>query len=194
MSILLKGIDYFILKPIEWLTKLTAFLAALSLVLIALLISTEVASRALFGSSIGISWEFSAYLMAMLFFFGSAYTLRTEGHVRVSLLLQTLPPRGARLLDLAVTLLACVISVFLATALFDLASTSLAHDNRSLTPSRTPLAIPQFLVAAGALSMSLAFIARFLKVWLFSAALKDQVPANAHEQEQATLANAQGEL
>jgi TRAP-type C4-dicarboxylate transport system permease small subunit len=139
----------------------------------ALLISSEVASRAFIGSSTGISWEFSTYLMATLFFFGAAHTVRTEGHVRVSLLLQALPPRAARLLDLTVTLLALAVCVFLTAALFDLALTSLARNHRSLTPIRTPLAIPQLFVAFGALCVSLALASRFLKLWLFPAAFQE---------------------
>src|SRR3546814_16349152 len=87
--------------------------------------------------------------MAASFFLGLAYTLRTGGHVRVSLVAEQLPPKAAWLLDIVATLVAIWFSAFISYAMVQFAWASYAGGSVSFTATATPLAIPQSVVALG---------------------------------------------
>ena len=60
------------------------------------MILSEIAARSLFNISISFAWEYSAYAMGVAMFGGAAFTLRTGGHIRVSLLGSRLPPAASQ--------------------------------------------------------------------------------------------------
>jgi len=144
----------------EWCARL----AALSLLMMAVLMLAEVFARNLLAQSLTFSWEYAGYLMGAAFFFGAAYTLRTGGHVRVSLLAEHVPAPVARLLDVAVTLVGVAVSGFLVYALGDLTLTSYQRSIVSFTPVQTPLIYPQGVLAVGALFLLLQMIARLARL------------------------------
>lgn len=165
------------LRALDRLSTLLAALAAVSLVAMTLLMLAEVVARNLLHQSLTYSWEFSGYLMGLVFFFGAAYTLRTNGHVRVTMLAEALPPRFARLLDIFATLVGLLVTGFIFYALADLTLTSFQRGVKSFTPTQTPLIIPQGLLALGALLLFLQMVARLIRLWRGQA--PDQVAEDA---------------
>ena len=129
------------------------------------LMLAEVVARNVFVQSLTFSWEFSGYLMGATFFFGAAYTLRSGGHVRVSLLAESLPPAAARVLDMAATLLGIAVTLFILYALADLTLTSFKRGILSFTPTQTPLIFPQGVLAVGGLILSLQMLARLIRLF-----------------------------
>ncbi len=126
-----------------------ALFSAVAMILIVLLILLEVFLRSLFNTSTMVTDEYSAYLLVILVFFGLGYTLSTEGHIRVKVVLSRLSERTRHLLDALVAAAATALTGF---ALFF--SISLVREAYSLrmvseTPSQTPMWIPQLAIPVG---------------------------------------------
>lgn len=155
-----------LLRLIDGLSAAAAVLAAACLVLLAVAILAEVASIAFFQRSLDFTWEYAAFLMAGAYFLGLAWTLNSGGHVRVMILQEHLPPAVNRAVELAATLAALVIAVFLTAALSKLAWSSFLDGSRTFTVTATPLAIPQTAVAIGAFLLCLQLVARAIRLVL----------------------------
>jgi len=141
-------------------------LAAACLALLAIVILIEVISVWAFNKSLEFSWEYGAFFMAGAFFLGLGWTLSEEGHVRVGILAEHLPPAAARYLDIGATVVALVISTFLTLSLVGLAWSSFVDGSRTFTATATPLIIPQAVITAGALILTLQLIARLVRLVL----------------------------
>lgn len=140
-----------------------AILAALFLALICLLLFAEIITRLVFGATLGDSWEFAAYFMSLTFLLGAAYTLRTGGHVRVSLLRSDNKKRDA-VVEFAASGFALALAAFMALALSDLAWQSYVRGITSATPAQTPLYLPRSGWALGAWLLVLQLIARLVAI------------------------------
>lgn len=156
------------LKIVDAISKGLGALAALLMVSIAVMILSEVAARSLFNYSLSFAWEYSAYAMGVSMFFGLAYTLRTGGHIRVSLLASSIPPRAAYWIDVLCTIFALAIAAFITVAVAQLAWRSYLSGSVSATISETPLFIPQGAIAIGALFLAIQLLVRLVR--LFSGA------------------------
>lgn len=163
-----------ILRYIDRLANWAAALAAACLLVMAALMLGEVVARSAFAQSLVFSWEFSGYLMGATFLFGAAHTLRSGGHVRVSLLAEHMPPPVARGLDIFSTVVGIVVTAYILYALCDLTYSSFTRDIVSFTPTQTPLIVPQGVLAAGALLLFLQMVARMIR--LFRAEAPDLEP------------------
>lgn len=156
-------IDAF-LRYIDRLSIWAAALAAACLLSMAILMMGEVVARSAFAQSLVFSWEFSGYLMGAAFLFGAGYTLRSGGHVRVSLLAEHVPSGVARALDYFSTLVGVAVTAYILYALCDLTYSSFTRDIVSFTPTQTPLIIPQGVLAVGALLLFLQMLARLIRL------------------------------
>ncbi len=152
------------LRHVDRLAVWAAALAAACLLLMAVLMMGEVIARSAFTESLIFSWEFSGYLMGATFLFGAAYTLRSGGHVRVSLLAEHVPPKVARGLDYFCTVVGIVVTAYILYALCDLTYSSFKRDIVSFTPTQTPLIIPQGVLAVGAVLLFLQMVARLVRL------------------------------
>lgn len=155
------------LRLTDRLAVWAAAVAAVCLLSMAILMMGEVIARSAFTQSLVFSWEFSGYLMGATFLFGAAYTLRSGGHVRVSLLAEQAAPGVARGLDYFCTLVGIVVTGYILFALCDLTYSSFKRDIVSFTPTQTPLIIPQGVLALGALLLFLQMVARLIRLIRF---------------------------
>jgi TRAP-type C4-dicarboxylate transport system permease small subunit len=146
------------------LSSIAAALAAAALVCIVLLVIAEIVSRSIFNSSILFAVEWATYMQAALILCGAGYTLRTGGHIRVSLSFELLPAKITRGIDLVATAIAIWISGFLAYAMTDLAFDALIDRTLSAWPSQTPLFIPQLAAAVGAVALFVELLGRLLSL------------------------------
>lgn len=145
---------------------MAAALSALLTVSIVVMILSEIVARSLFNYSLSFAWEYSAYAMGVAMFGGAAYALRTGGHIRVSLLASSVPPRAAYWIDVFCTVVAIAISVFISYALVQFAWRSYLAGSTAPTVSATPLVIPQAAIAIGAALLSLQLVARLARLLL----------------------------
>jgi TRAP-type C4-dicarboxylate transport system permease small subunit len=109
----------------------------------AVLVTMEVLLRKFFNYSIGGADELSGYAFAVATTLGFAYALFERAHIRVDALLVILP-RGLRI-ALSFFGLALLIgfAAIIGLQAWSLVGDTLQHGSRSITPMRTPLAIPQ---------------------------------------------------
>ncbi|MEM9605219.1 MAG: TRAP transporter small permease [Pseudomonadota bacterium] len=109
----------------------------------AVLVTVEVVLRKLFNTSIGGADELSGYAFAVATSLGFAYALFERAHIRVDALLVVLP-RGARI---ALSFFGLALLIGFAAVIgwqaWALVGDTLQYGSRSITPLRTPLAIPQ---------------------------------------------------
>ena len=155
-----------LLKYLDSLSRIVAATAAIVTVSIAIVIISEIIARSVFNYSFSFAWEYSAYAMGIAMFCGAAFTLRTGGHIRVSLLQSILPNGAIYGVDIVCTVLGVLISGILAYSLSMLAWGSFLSGSTSPTISATPLIIPQGLIAFGAGLLALQMLARLIRLIL----------------------------
>jgi len=125
------------------LARYCAWLGGALLLVAAVLVSTEVLSRKLLTFVYSGSDELAAYLFAAGTALSLAHVLITRGHVRIDALYLHLPARVRAVMDVVALLLMLVLAGTLIERGFDLVHTNFTEWNRSNTPLRTPLALPQ---------------------------------------------------
>lgn len=162
------------LRFVDFLCRASAWVAAALLAMVAVLGMAEILSRWWFNYSIPIAFEYSSYALAFIMFGGSAWALRQRGHIRVNLIMQVLGPGARRVADLIATLFALGVSLYLSYALILFTSRTFARDSVSFFPSQTPLGWPQLALTVGACLISLALLARLLRILI-------KEPAEAEE-------------
>jgi len=141
-----------------------AALAALAMVLLLLAVLSSV-----FGRQVGLNLTgldgYAGYLLAAAGFLSLAHTLRRGEHIRVTLVLQALPPRWQRPLELW----ALAAGVFL-SGLFAWYSCRLAWQSREFNDvstggDATPLWLPQLSMALGAVVLLVALTDELVLEW-----------------------------
>jgi len=140
------------------------FLSSLFMILITVLIGLEVLLRSLFNTTTHISTEYSTYFFIALVSLGLGYTMKEDGHIRITLLTGRLKGKPKMIQELAVTMLALAISAFILYF-----SVLMAYDTYSLgmkadTVSETPLYIPQITIPIGVLLLIFQLISRILRI------------------------------
>jgi TRAP-type C4-dicarboxylate transport system permease small subunit len=165
------------LKAIDGLTRLSAWVAAALLAILAVLGIAEILSRALFNYSIPIAFEYSSYMLAFIMFGGSSWALREGGHIRVSLIMGPLSPRLRRLVDIAATFIALAVATYATYAIISFTAGTYQMGSKSFFPSETPLGIPQTALAAAITLLALALLARLIRL------LIGEAPENENPEE-----------
>jgi TRAP-type C4-dicarboxylate transport system permease small subunit len=153
-------------KVINAIDRLSGFggWAAGSMMSAALLIVVaEIVTRSVFGKTLYISDEYSGYLMAMLTFFGLAYTLRERGHIRMMFLLHVLKGRRKVLYNMACMVVGFLFCLGLIWFTGEFFWDSLVNQSQSMQITETYLAIPQAFLPVGSFFLLLQFAAEFLK-------------------------------
>ena len=152
------------LRAVDGLCRWAAYASAAILAALFVLGFVEILSRKILNYSIPIALEYSQYMLVILMLGGSAWALREGGHIRVTLLFQALGPRARRVVDFAATTFALIISLFLTRAFIAFTIVTYERGSRSFFPSETPLAWPQTAVAFGISLISLALVARLIRL------------------------------
>jgi TRAP-type C4-dicarboxylate transport system permease small subunit len=151
------------------------WLAALCLVGIAVLVGAQLAGRIVdgiltlsgrgaYGIVILSLAEFSGFLLAAASFFALAATLKSGGHIRVTILLSMLGERWRRWVEAAVLAAATVIAVYGAFYLGRFAYFSWLFHEVSPGVIPAPLWIPQAAMTVGAVMLVVALIDELLIV------------------------------
>ncbi|MEP3112209.1 TRAP transporter small permease [Nisaea sp.] len=125
----------------------------------AFLVTLEVVLRKLFNTSLAGADEISGYAFGVATSLGLAFALFERAHIRVDALFLILPRPLRMFLNFFGLALLIGFAVIVTWMAWGLVADTLQHGSRSITPMRTPLAIPQipwlagwmFFVACGAL-------------------------------------------
>jgi TRAP-type C4-dicarboxylate transport system permease small subunit len=153
-----------LLKVIDAICDAGAAVAGVLLLALFGLGLAEIVMRDLFGVSLSFAIEYAGYLLILVLFLGSGWTMREGAHIRVNLVSARLSPRAQRALDIACTAVALGIAVFVAWAVVRYGLGTLVRGTKSYFPSATPLAWPQLAFAAGPCILVLALVARLIRL------------------------------
>ncbi len=144
------------INAMDRFTRCLSLLSGVALGAVAVFIVLEIVLRNLFGISLHFLWELGVFVHMSAVFLGLAWTLRTGGHIRVTLLKSVLP-RGAEWLGLG---LGFVISLYVSSALVQLCWSYFKSGRTSGSITDTPLVYPSAIIAFGACLLSLQILMR----------------------------------
>jgi TRAP-type C4-dicarboxylate transport system permease small subunit len=152
-----------LLKGIDACSKLGAYLSAFSMIVIVTLIFVEIICRSLFGISTMVSDEFSGYLMVTTVMAGLGYTLETDSHIRITILLVKLGPRLRSFMDILATCFATVLTLFIFYHAALMVYDSYSYDMRADSISETLIYLPQLVVPLGLAGLILQLFGLLLR-------------------------------
>ena len=130
------------------LYRLSGYIAAIFLILVATFILTGIASR-IFGFYIRGLAEYSGYCMAASSFLALAYTFGEKGHIRITLFLEKANKSIRRYLELWCLSIATFFSGFLFFYFVKMLMISIKFQERSEGADEILIWIPQVTVALG---------------------------------------------
>ena len=130
------------------LYRLSGYVAAIFLILVAIFILTGIASR-IFGFYIRGLAEYSGYCMAASSFLALAYTFGEKGHIRITLFLEKSNKRIRKYLELWCLSVATFFSGFLSFYFLKMLLISFNFQERSEGADEILIWIPQVPVALG---------------------------------------------
>lgn len=138
------------------------------LVGLALLISADIVLRELRTAGvIDFNWQFvsewSAYLVVLVVFAGLAYTLRSDGHITVSLLVRHLPARIQAGVALAMAAISEVVLVYMLYRGILWMELAIKRGITSTSVLKTPMWIPNLFVVGGLALFALAVLLYILR-------------------------------
>ena len=143
------------------LYKLSGYIAALFLILVAVFILTGIASR-IFGFYIRGLAEYSGYCMAASSFLALAYTFGEKGHIRITLFLEKSNKSIRRYLELWCLSIATFFSGFLSFYFAKMLIISFNFQERSEGADEILIWIPQVSVALGSTIFFICVLHNFI--------------------------------
>ena len=163
---------------IDGLTLLTGWMAALSLVAAALIITEAVIARKLFGVSTIWQIQASVYLLIFSVFAGAPFVQKNEFHLNVDLLIIHFSPKTREIILIVVSIATCLLVLLLAWYAWPMWWESVVNNEHSSSLWGPPLWIPYFFLPLG---MSLLFLQYIVYIFRKINALRKE------EQEIAVL-------
>ncbi|MBG6211034.1 TRAP-type C4-dicarboxylate transport system permease small subunit [Labrenzia sp. EL_126] len=125
------------------------WIAGAALLATAFMVGLEVILRKLFNTSLGGADEISGYVFAAATTWSYAAVLRKKGNVRIDVFYNLLPLPGKIVLDIVSFLMLGALFVLIGWFGFELVLNTINTGRISVTPLRTPLAIPQIAWISG---------------------------------------------
>lgn len=139
-----------IIDIIEKISNVMAWVSAVLLGLMTVMILVEIFLWNLFEKTTLIADEYCAYGLAAIIFLGAGYCLKERGHIRITLILSMLPPKLSRVVTFVSTGITTVFMGYLWWYLFKMVRSAYRYDSTSGTLTNTPLWIPQTIMLIGA--------------------------------------------
>ena len=144
-------------KALDLLYDSAAGLAALFMVLLLLTVLSSIIGRE-FQFTIPGTDAYAGYFMAASAFLALAHTLRRGEHIRVNLILTSLPAAWRRRLEICAGVASVFLGVLLAMFSVRLVMQSIEFNDISTANDATPLWIPQLTMAIGTIIFLIALI------------------------------------
>jgi len=143
------------------LYRLSGYIAAIFLILVAIFILTGIASR-IFGFYIRGLAEYSGYCMAASSFLALAYTFGEKGHIRITLFLEKSNKSIRGFLELWCLSAATIFSGFLSFYFIKMLIISIKFQERSEGADEILIWIPQVSVALGSTIFFICVLHNFI--------------------------------
>ncbi len=148
---------------IDRLTDVFAYLSAFLLIITIILIVANITLMSLTGKSIMITDEYSAYMFAGFVMFGLAYTLKNNGHIRISVLTSRLSPNIQMIFRVYALIAVFIFTVYIFYYSVYMVYQAYIYQMRSDTVAQTLLWIPQLVMPIGFLVLALQIISEIIK-------------------------------
>jgi TRAP-type C4-dicarboxylate transport system permease small subunit len=158
-------------------SRMLAWLGGALILGSAFLVTLEVFLRKFAGVSLAGADEISGYAFGVATSLGFAFALFERAHIRVDALFLLMPRFLRVILNLFGLLLLVGFAAIIAWMCWQLVGDTLKHGSHSITPMRTPLAIPQLPWLAGWLIFVLCGVLLFFGA-LFSTLRGDSASAD----------------
>ena len=139
----LKGLDRIALRLV--------WLGGALLIMAAVIVTVDVILRKIFNISMAGSDELSGYAFGVATTLSLSYALIHRSNIRVDALYQHLPSKLCAILDIIGNILLIAFVSYVAWRGFLMLADTWSNGSRSISPLRTPLAIPQTIWFAGLL-------------------------------------------
>lgn len=140
---------------IDGLTRVTGWMAALSLVAAAFIVTEGVVVRKLFGVSTIWQIQASVYLLMFSVFAGAPFVQKNESHLNVDLVIIHFSPKTREIILVIVSAATCLLALLMAWYAWPMWWQSVADNMHSESLWGPPLWIPYFFLPLG---MSLLFL------------------------------------
>jgi TRAP-type C4-dicarboxylate transport system permease small subunit len=144
-------------RILDFLYDASAWLAALAMIVVLLMVLLSIVSRQA-GFHVPGTDAYAGYAMAAAGFLALAHTLKRNEHIRVTLLLGRLQGRARRGLELWALTAGVLLAGLFAFYAARLAWNSHAFNDISTSNDATPLWIPQLTMALGTLVLLVALL------------------------------------
>ena len=128
--------------------KISGYIAAVFLILVAVFILTGISSR-IFGFYIRGLAEYSGYSMAASSFFALAYTFYEKAHIRITLFIEKIESKKRRFTEIWCLLVGSFFSGFMAYYFIKMVIISIKFEERSEGADEIFIWIPQASLAIG---------------------------------------------
>jgi len=99
---------------VHFVSKVLAWIAGLSILMIILVLLREAFGRYLFNSPTTFAYSVAGVTSIVVLYFGIAYTAGRDGHVASDLIFEHLPPRGKRVVSIVGDIIATTIGALIA--------------------------------------------------------------------------------
>lgn len=154
------------MKPltlIDAISRWTGLIASISLLLMTLVVTYEVASRYLFNAPTIWAWDVNVQLMLLLIMLGLAETYRRDAHVRVDVLVGMFSARTRAWLDVAFAPVFFLVAGVIVWAGWIYFTKSYSRGQTASTVFAPPLWPVKFTIVLGGAVLFLQGIAKFIR-------------------------------
>jgi len=145
-------------------SSIAATLAGLGIIISIVLVVIGVIGRYLLNLAILFIDEYTGYLLVLTTFLGLAYTLRTDGHIEVDLVVRVFPPRIKSGFRIVTTSLALALTLLLTIYTGDKTWSAYRIGSIATSPLETPLFVPQLVIPIGFGLLAVSLFTYLLKM------------------------------
>jgi TRAP-type C4-dicarboxylate transport system permease small subunit len=153
-----------LIRAIEGLSTLLAYISMWGVFLMMVLVVVDVALRTFFSSSLLLVDEVCGYLLVLVAYFAYAEALKKDAHVRVDMVFNMLSDRVKVRLDLLFSIVSVIAIAVVTWA--SVIMVSRAYERGVTVPGilLTPVWIPQLAIVIGLLALLLQFLVEIRKL------------------------------
>lgn len=149
-------------KLSDLLIRIGAYLAGFFIIVTTIMIFYEVISRSFFDKPTIWATELSIYAIIGSCFLGSAYAIRTYSHITVDLLINNVNDQIKKVLGYISNTLGLVFCVIFTIYSFHHVLNTMKLGVTSASLLKVPMYLPELLLPAGGVLMSLAFFLQII--------------------------------
>jgi len=149
-------------NALDGLYTIGAWASGALLILLCALVLYSILAR-IIGVYAGGATDVAGYVMATSTFLALAYTFRSQGHIRVSLLIQRFTGNARRKIEVLCLAIMSIVTIFIAYYMTRLVVDSYEFGERSEGADAILLWIPQTPVATGSILLAVAVMHSFVQ-------------------------------